>query len=279
MTAVDPSYRFPTRQDRKAKAAARPWHLRHALWLPFLVPGLILILWEIGSHLGLISTQILPRPSAVLAKAWDLALTGELFLHLGVSALRALGGLAIGGTLGFALGMANGLSARSALLTDTSVQMVRNIPILALIPLVIIWFGVGETARLFLVSISVFFPIYINTFHGVRNVDPQLIEMGRAYGMSRRTLFRKVIFPGALPSIFVGLRYALGLMWFVLVVAETLAAKAGLGYMAMQAREFMMLDVVVLSILLYALLGKLADVVTRALEVRALAWNPAYARP
>lgn len=276
MAAVDP---FVT-QAVQRRAGGWRWNalFRSAAWLPFLLPALILIGWEAGSHLGLVSTQILPRPSAVLAKGWALLLSGELALHLGVSALRALTGLAIGGSLGFLLGLSNGLSARSALLTDTTVQMIRNIPILALIPLVIIWFGVGEVARLFLVAISVFFPIYINTFHGVRNVDPQLIEMGRAYGMSRRTLFRKVIFPGALPSIFVGLRYALGLMWFVLVVAETLAANAGLGYMAMQAREFMLLDVVVLSILLYALLGKVADVITRLLERRALAWDPAYVR-
>lgn len=274
MTATDPPRPFEA-PLRESPAMPR---LRAADVLPYALPALVLGGWEVGSHLGLISTQILPRPSAVLAKAWTLMLTGELFLHLGVSGLRAVTGLAIGGSLGFALGLANGLSRRSALLTDTTVQMIRNIPILALIPLVIIWFGVGEMARLFLVAISVFFPIYINTFHGVRNVDPQLIEMGRAYGMSRRALFLKVVFPGALPSIFVGLRYALGLMWFVLVVAETLAANAGLGYMAMQAREFMMLDVVVLSILLYALLGKLADLITRALEVRALAWNPAYAR-
>ncbi|WP_283179748.1 ABC transporter permease subunit [Gemmobacter sp. 24YEA27] len=274
MTVVDQSYDLA--ESKLAKRSG--WRLRPEIWLPFLLPVLMLVIWEVGSHIGLVSTRILPRPSTVLAKAWTMTLSGELFLHLGVSALRAFAGLAIGGLLGFALGLSNGLSQRSALLTDTTVQMIRNIPILALIPLVIIWFGVGETARLFLVAISVFFPIYINTFHGVRNVDPQLIEMGRAYGMSQRSLFLRVIFPGALPTIFVGLRYALGLMWFVLVVAETLAASAGLGYMAMQAREFMQLDVVVLSILLYALLGKLADMITRALETRALAWNPAYAR-
>lgn len=274
MTVVDQSYDLA--ESKLAKRSG--WRLRPEIWLPFLLPVLMLVIWEVGSHIELVSTRILPRPSTVLAKAWTMTLSGELFLHLGVSALRAFAGLAIGGLLGFALGLSNGLSQRSALLTDTTVQMIRNIPILALIPLVIIWFGVGETARLFLVAISVFFPIYINTFHGVRNVDPQLIEMGRAYGMSQRSLFLRVIFPGALPTIFVGLRYALGLMWFVLVVAETLAASAGLGYMAMQAREFMQLDVVVLSILLYALLGKLADMITRALETRALAWNPAYAR-
>ena len=147
---------------------------------------------------------------------------------------------------------------------------------LALIPLVILWFGIDETAKLFLVSLGVFFPIYLNTLHGIRTVDPQLIEMGRIYGMTDGELFRRVIFPGALPSIFVGVRFALGIMWLTLIVAETIAASSGLGYMAMQAREFLMIDVVVLSILIYALLGKLADSLARLLESQTLAWHPAF---
>ena len=130
--------------------------------------------------------------------------------------------------------------------------MIRNVPHLALIPLVILWFGIEEEAKLFLVALGVFFPVYVNTLHGIRSVDPQLIEMGRIYGMSPWTLFRRVIMPGALPSIFVGLRYALGIMWLTLIVAETISASSGIGYMAMQAREFMLVDVVVLAILIYA---------------------------
>ena len=154
--------------------------------------------------------------------------------------------------------------------------MVRNVPHLALIPLVIVWFGIEEGAKLFLVALGVFFPVYVNTLHGVRSVDPQLIEMARSYGLDGWRLFRKVILPGALPSIFVGLRFALGVMWLTLIVAETIAAQSGIGYMAMQAREFLQVDVVVLAILIYALLGKLADSAARALERRCLAWHPAF---
>ncbi len=121
-----------------------------------------------------------------------------------------------------------------------------------------------------------FFPIYVNTLLGIQTVDPQLVEMARTYGMSRLELFRKVILPSALPSIFVGLRYALGIMWLTLIVAETISANSGLGHMAMEAREFLMIDVVVLSILIYALLGKLADVVARLLERMSLQWHPAF---
>jgi sulfonate transport system permease protein len=154
--------------------------------------------------------------------------------------------------------------------------MIRNIPHLALIPLVILWFGIDETAKIFLVALGVFFPIYVNTQHGIRTVDPQLVEMAQTYGMTPVELFRRVYLPGALPSIFVGLRYALGIMWLTLIVAETIAASAGIGYMAMQAREFLLVDVVVLSIVIYALLGKLADTTARLLERVCLTWHPAF---
>jgi sulfonate transport system permease protein len=122
----------------------------------------------------------------------------------------------------------------------------------------------------------VLFPIYLNTFHGIRTVDSGLIEMARVYGLSRTALFWRVILPGALPSVLLGLRYALGIMWLTLIVAETISASSGIGYMTMNAREFLQTDVVLLGIIVYALLGKLADVLTRALERRALSWHPAY---
>jgi sulfonate transport system permease protein len=217
----------------------------------------------------------MPSPTAVAAAAWRLTLSGELPQNLGVSALRALAGLAVGGGIGLALGLLNGLSRLSFSATDTSVQMIRNVPHLALIPLVIVWFGIDEGAKLFIVALGVFFPIYLNTLHGVRGVDPQLIEMAGSYGFRGWPLFRRVIWPGALPSILVGLRFALGVMWLTLIFAETIAAQSGVGYMAMQAREFMQTDVIVLSILLYALLGKGADSLVKVLERWQLAWRPA----
>jgi sulfonate transport system permease protein len=127
------------------------------------------------------------------------------------------------------------------------------------------------------VALGVFFPIYVNTLHGVRSVDRQLLEMACAYGMSDRAIFWRVVFPGALPSIFVGLRYGLGIMWLTLIVAETISVSSGIGFMAMNAREFMMVDIVVVSILIYAALGKIADSIARLLERTCLSWNPVYA--
>lgn len=240
------------------------------------LPVGIIAAWELLSLAGVIPLRILPAPTAVIVAAWKLTLSGELPRNIWVSFWRAIVGFVIGGGIGFALGLANGLSRRSERIFDSTLQMIRNIPHLALIPLVILWFGIDEEAKIFLVALGVFFPIYVNTQHGVRTVDAQLIEMGQAYGMLPTTLFWRVIFPGALPSIFVGLRYALGIMWLTLIVAETISASSGIGYMAMQAREFLLVDVVVLSILIYALLGKLADSTSRLLERWCLSWHPAF---
>lgn len=246
--------------------------------IPWTVPISILVVWQLLSSIGLIPTRILPAPLSVFSAAIELAKTGELFRNIAISATRAITGFLVGGSIGFGLGLLNGISPVAEKLLDTSIQMLRNIPNLALIPLVILWFGIGDEARLFLVSLGVMFPIYLNTFHGIRSVDPGLIEMGKIYGLNAKGLFWRIILPGAISSILVGVRFSLGIMWLTLIVAETIAADSGIGYMAMNAREFMQTDVVVLSILLYALFGKLADVVARGLENYWLQWNPNYVK-
>ena len=180
--------------------------------------------------------------------------------------------------MGFLLGLLNGVVPVAERLLDSTLQMLRNIPHLAAIPLVILWFGIDEEAKLFLVAAGVLFPIYLNTFHGIRTVDRGLVEMARSYGLSWGQLFLRVILPGALPSILVGLRYALGIMWLTLIVAETISASSGIGYMTMNAREFLQTDVIVLVIVLYALIGLTTDLIARALERKLLAWHPNYAR-
>lgn len=244
--------------------------------LPWSLPIVLIIVWQLAAQSGWLSSRVLPAPLDVIKAFWTLTASGELFRHVAVSARRALTGFAIGGGLGLLLGLATGSWRRAELLLDTTVQMIRNIPPLALIPLVILWFGIDETAKLFLVALGVFFPVYINTFHGIRSVDAGLIEMGRSYGLRGWSLYRDIILPGALPSILVGVRFSLGFMWVILIVAETISAQEGIGYMTMNAREFLMTDVVLVGILLYALLGKLADQLARGLESRWLSWHPNY---
>ena len=255
---------------RDAARAALP------LLLPWLLPVALVLAWELSSRLDWLSSRILPAPWAVAQAFWNLAASGELWIHLRTSLWRALTGFAIGAGAGLALGLLTGSFRRAETLLDTTLQMVRNIPALALIPLVILWFGIDETAKLFLLAVGVFFPVYLNTFHGIRSTDPALVEMARSYGLSGWPLYRDVVLPAALPSILVGVRFALGLVWVLLIVAETISAQAGIGYMTMNAREFLQTDVVLVGILLYALLGKLADLLSRALEKHFLRWNPAY---
>ncbi|NML76687.1 ABC transporter permease subunit [Rhizobium sp. S-51] len=278
MTAYDIATEARTERRREARLSVRLPSVHLGPFLPFLLPVAVIVVWQLLSSAGWISSRVMPAPSDVVLAFVDQLSSGALLHDIAVSGARALAGLVVGGSIGLALGIANGVSRLSEQLTDTTLQMLRTIPHLAMIPLVILWFGIGEESKLFLTSLGVLFPVYLNTFHGVRNVDRDLLEMGRVYGMSGFTLFRKVIFPGALPSIFVGLRYALGIMWLTLIVSESIAASSGIGHMANEAREFMMTDVVVLSLLIYAALGKLADMIARALERRSLSWNPAYQR-
>jgi sulfonate transport system permease protein len=243
---------------------------------PWALPVALVLAWQVASEAGWLSSRILPAPSSVASAFWALALSGELWTHLRTSLWRAICGFVIGAGLGLLLGLLTGSFRRIETLLDTTLQMVRNIPALALIPLVILWFGIDETAKLFLLAVGVFFPVYLNTFHGIRSADQGLIEMARSYGLSGWPLYRDVILPAALPSILVGVRFSLGLVWVLLIVAETISAQAGIGYMTMNAREFLQTDVVLVGILLYALLGKFADVFSRALEKHCLRWNPAY---
>ncbi len=200
-------------------------------------------------------------------------MSGELLHHVAISARRAALGFVIGGGLGLALGVLNGLSSTAERLLDSTFQMIRTIPHLALVPLLILWLGIGEPAKVALVALGTFFPLYVNTMHGLHSLDPRLLELGRVHGLSWWALLRRIVIPGALPSIMVGVRYGLGLMWLTLIVAETISADSGIGYLAMNAREFLQGDVVILSILLYAVLGKLADLATRLLEHWLLPWR------
>ena len=244
-------------------------------WLPLLM----LAGWQLVASFQLLPEAYLKNissPNAVLQAGYELIKSGELWQHLGISALRAFAGLLIGGLFGLGFGLLTSTLPVFRTLLDTTFQMLRNIPHLALIPLVIVWFGIDEAAKIFLVAVGTFFPIYLNTYHGVRNVDKHLVEMAKSYDLTGWALFKEVILPGALPSILVGVRFSLGIMWLTLIVAETISATTGIGYLAMHAREFFQIDIIMFSILVYALLGFLADFIAKKLEFVWLKWHPAY---
>ena len=241
--------------------------------LPFLLPIILILFWQVSSTLGWLSSSVLPSPLAVLQDGIKLTQSGELPKNLSISLYRATVGLLIGGGVGFILGFINGMSKTCRLLFDSSIQMFRNIPHLALIPLIILWIGINESAKISLVAIGTMFPVYINTFHGISSVDPDLIEMGKSYELSKSQMFFKIIFPAALPQILVGIRYALGVMWTTLIVAETISASSGIGYMANNAEDFMDMETVILCIVVYAILGKISDLVAKSFESLLLEWQ------
>ena len=256
---------------RESKLGARGLQV-----LSWIAPVLLVIVWEALAQAGWLSPQVLPAPSKVIRTAFKLATTGSLLNDLGVSLLRAATGFVIGSVVGAVLGTLVGFSRIAEAAIDRSVQMIRAVPFLAVLPLVIVWLGVGETQKIFLVALGVTFPIYINTVLGIRQVDPKLLELGHVQGLSSIQLICRIILPGALPSILTGVRYALATAWLALVVAETIGAQSGIGFLAMDAREFLRTDVIVLTIVIYALIGVAADGIARFLERRLLAWHPNY---
>ncbi|WDF74715.1 ABC transporter permease [Novosphingobium sp. KACC 22771] len=241
-------------------------------------PLVFLILWEAGSRLGLIPKSTLAAPSAVIGTLLDMLASGELPDNLWVSFLRVVVGLVIGLSIGIALALAAGLSRQGEAAIDPIMQIKRTIPTLALTPLFIVWFGIGETPKVALIAFASIFPVYLNLYSGIRGVDVRLIEGARSFGLSRAEVIWHVILPGALPSLLVGLRYSLSVSILVLVVAEQINASAGLGYLVNNARDFMRTDIIVVCLLVYAALGLGADGLVRLIERRALAWRPQLAK-
>jgi sulfonate transport system permease protein len=234
----------------------------------------LVLAWELGSRTGLIPERVLAAPSSVAVTFWSMTVSGELPVNLLVSLLRAAGGLAIGLTVGSSLALVAGLSKRGELAVDPPMQMLRTLPALALSPLLIVWLGIGEAAKLALIAFATSFPVYLNLYNGVRGVDVKLVEAARAFGLTTTEVIRDVILPAALPSFLVGLRYALSVSVLILVAAEQINAQAGLGYLINNARDFMRTDILVVCLMVYALLGLGADFIVRNLERRALAWRP-----
>ncbi|AZC23114.1 ABC transporter permease [Pseudomonas sessilinigenes] len=241
-------------------------------------PLLLLLLWELAARTGLLPARVIAAPSTIGATLWQMLGSGELGGHLWVSLKRAFAGLAIGVSLGTLLALLAGLSRGGELAIDSPMQMLRTLPFLAIVPLFILWFGVGETPKIALIALGTTFPIYLTLFSGIRSLDPKLVEAATLLGLKRWELIAHVILPGALPAFFVGLRYAFGISWLGLVVVEQINASAGIGYLVNDARDFMRTDVIVICLLVYSVLGLGIDALVRGLERFALAWRPTFIR-
>ena len=242
----------------------------------WIVPLVIILIWQMAAALHLVSATLLPAPTKIVEQAFRLTANGELLNNLGVSFYRAGLGFALGAATGLMLGLSTGLGKLAERTLDPSLQMLRTIPMLSLVPLFILWFGVGEFSKILMISLGAFFPVYLNTFLGIRNVEVKLMEVTGIYQYTKWQLLSKVIIPSALPNILLGVRLSLGAAWLVLVVAEMMGASAGVGYMIQDARAYSQTDIVFVGISIFAIVGKLSDSSIRLLEKRWLHYRDTF---
>ncbi|WP_241736587.1 ABC transporter permease, partial [Dietzia sp. CW19] len=243
---------------------------RRTTWLRWLSPVVLILIWQIAGATGILPERILPAPQLIASSALELIASGELADALAVSSVRVVQGFVLGAVAGLVLGVIVGTSRIADALVDPPLQMLRALPHLGLIPLFILWFGIGETPKVLLIALGVVFPIYLNTASGLRQVDPRLQDMATVFGFSRRQRLTEVILPSIAPQVLVGVRQSLAIAWLTLIVAEQLNATNGIGYLIMNARDYFRIDVIIVGLVVYALLGILTDAVVRVAEARAL---------
>lgn len=249
---------------------------RHGVLGLFLPLGLLLV-WQSLAASGAINTQLFPAPSEVFDDFLTLTLNGVLLENFAVSLRRATLGLMWGAGLGLLVGLIVGFSKLTEGLLDPTLQMLRTVPLIAVIPLFILWFGFGEPSKVILIAVGSFFPIYVNTFLGVRGVDRKLFDVASTLGFSTWLTVRLLVVPGALPSILLGLRLSIGMAWLCLVVAELMGATSGIGYLIQDARSLLNTSTVMVGVIIFAAVGKLSDSFVRILERRLLRWRETYA--
>ncbi|NGQ96744.1 ABC transporter permease [Brevibacillus sp. SYP-B805] len=242
----------------------------------WILPIVVLAVWQWVGQAGLVSPTLLPTPVAIGESFVELTLSGELLGHLQVSTTRAALGFLAGGGAGLLLGLLVGFWRKAEAALDPSLQMLRTIPHLAVAPLFILWFGFGELSKVLLIAKGAFFPLYIQTFLGIRSVDAKLIEVARVLEFSRTKMITKLIIPAALPHILLGVRLSLGISWLGLVVAELMGSSEGVGYMIVDARQFSLTSIVFVGILIFAVVGKVTDSLVRYLETKLLKWRDSY---
>jgi len=253
----------------------RPWV---SITLRVAGPIALLAAWWAASASGALNPAVLASPQQVASAAWQLWQSGQLQSAVGVSVLRAATGLAFGVSAGLVLGVITGFSRLGEELLDSPLQLLRALPFLSLVPLFMVWFGIGEEARVVLIAVATSFPMYVSTAGGVRAVDPKLVEAMRSFGLSRWALVREVVLPAAMPSLLSGLRLSMTLSVIALIAAEEINTTNGIGFLMAQAQTYSRTDILTVCVLLYGLLGLCVDLIVRGAERLLMPWRPAGAR-
>jgi sulfonate transport system permease protein len=244
--------------------------------LGLIVPAAILAAWQIGSATGLFAAHLVPSPYAVWDELAYLHGRGELFEHIAVTFQRVVIGFGTGVLAASVLGALTGASRTARALLDPTLQGLKAVPSLAWVPLFILWFGIFEASKIALIAVGVFFPIYLNLSVGIRQVDRKLVEVGRICRLSRLQLIRRILIPATLPSYFVGLRAGLALGWMFVIAAELMGASQGLGFLMLDGQMTGRPAIIVGALILFAIAGKLSDILLVAAGRRVLAWQDAH---
>jgi len=247
-----------------------------SLLIGALLPAFVLVVWQLMGEFGLISEVFLPTP-IVIAKAFSsLLASGELFVHIRISLFRAILGFLMGGSFGLAFGILIGLFRKAESVLDPTLQMLRLIPYLAIAPLIILWFGFGEESKILIIANGAFFPMYVNTFLGIRSVDNKLFDVSKVLEFNRFKMILRLILPASLPNILLGVRISLGISWVGLVVAELIGSQSGVGFLILQAKQESNTPIIFVGILIFAIVGTLADWIVRIAEIRFLKWQDSF---
>ena len=266
------SITFPAKIKIFNKRVSDPQWLQHSL-IRIVVPIVLLTGWEIASRLGYIKPVILPSPSAIISTFEEMIKSGELFQHLGISIARVLQGFAIGAFVGIVLGIFIGLFKKIDQALSILLGVLRPIPIMAWIPVLILWMGIDEASKITVIAIGSFWPVLVNVIDGIKNVDRKYLEVARILEKNKFQILTKVVFPAALPNIFTGLRIGIGIAWMCVVAAEMIAATSGIGYLIMYSRELLQSDVMFVGVFSIGLTGVLIDRLLKLVEVKVLKWN------
>ncbi|NIJ37367.1 sulfonate transport system permease protein [Sphingopyxis panaciterrae] len=275
MVTEEPQVESPARpvaRTRVRLSLAKP-----ARWGWTLGPLLLLLYWSVLSYTGFLAERTLPPPWVAVHTAIDLIQTGRLQENLAISFWRAAQGLTLGTLVGVSLALLSGLSLLGGYVIDGLVQLKRGVPVLALIPFMVLWFGIGEGMKVGVIAFSVFVPIYIHTHNALRAIDLKQVELAETLDLNRFEFIRHVVLPGALPGLLLGLRFGVTASWLALVVVEQLNATSGIGYMVTLARNYAQADVMLVGLVVYAILGLGSDALVRLVQARAIRWRKTLA--
>lgn len=237
------------------------------------LPILVLLIWEGAALAGQLKPYTMPEPKVIVATTIQMLRSGELLQNIGVSIFLVLEGFFLALLVAFVIGLFVSLFPKFELFTDMVIQIIKPIPPIAWIPLAILWFGIGQNSKIYIIFIGAVFPVFINTVDGIKGIDKKYLELATVYEVPKIQLVRKILIPGALPSIMTGIRLGLGNAWVCVVAAEMIGATSGVGYMLANGRSLSRPDIVILGMLIVGIFGKLMDDFLRFLRKKLITWN------